>query len=116
MTTSAYGRRRIFGGASLAKNMEPPERNGHHSLYRDLHPEMFKSKPRARSVTPLANKIRAWLVENGPATSSEIALGIEQKHVSSVAYSLRNSDIGAVVVGKRRTAKGMEVEVWGVSE
>lgn len=115
MTTSAHNARRVYGGASLAKNMEPPERPAApHSLYRDLHPEMFKDKP--KPVSPLAQAIKAWLIENGPATATEIAVGTEQQYVSSVAYSLKNSVEGVSIVGHKRSPKGIEVAVWGITQ
>lgn len=113
MTTTAHNARRTWGGASLARNMEPPEvKAAPHSMYRELHPEMYKNKP--ERMTKLASLIIDYLKKNGEATPMEIATGIKWKHVSSVAHCLKSNAHGVSVVGQRKTAKG-NVNVWGIA-
>ncbi len=113
MTTTAHNSRKVYGGASLAKNMEPPDRVSPHSMYEELYPYMYKRK--SRTASPMAAEIRAWLAENSPATASEIAKGIGRDCASSVAHALRSGVDGAIVVGEKMTKRGM-VAVWGLKE
>lgn len=92
--------------------------------YYDMHPEMRPSaQSRLRGGPPVANDriggkisqvIADWLRENGPATVTEVAAGINHDpHATSAA--IRRVP-GAIVTGKRRVSKRRYAQVWEVKK
>lgn len=63
---------------------------------------------------PLAQRIRQWLTENGPATCPQIANGLGHKAPENVAQRLRDGIQGVVATGIRVPEKGKPVKIWGV--
>lgn len=116
MTTTAHNAKRVWGGASLARNVESGT-SPQVSMFYELNPHLRKKKTQA-DVT-IADRIAPWLREHGPATAKEIARGISAADVSSVNEQFRFDRVpGAVVVGLRRTGKASNknAKVWGLQD
>lgn len=116
MTTTAHNAKRVYGGASLAKNMHPLDRpETPVSLYQELYPYMYKPVKRKKAVraTELSNKITAWLTEHGSGSAPEIgkALGVIQQ---TVIHSLQRNVEGATVIGYRFIERGKKEQVWAI--
>lgn len=114
MTITAHNKRRIHRGATKAPlNSESSSRFS----YRDLHPEMYKDKPKAegeRKPTEHAAAVRHWLADNREGTAQAIAkaLGYSNSRLTLKVLT-RHPDIFEVV-GEARVATGNAARVWGV--
>ena len=116
MTTTAHGARRIWGGASLATNVESGT-SPQASMFYELNPHLRKKKKDVDAT--IAARIAPWLREHGPSTAKEITEGIGAGDVSSVNEQFRLGRVsGAVVVGVRRTGKASNknAKVWALQD
>lgn len=99
MTVSAHNSRRVWRGASLARNVSPGE-SPRASMFYELNPHL--KKLRKPSAFQVLDQIRPWLLEHGPATAREIADGLGIAEPSQVNGQIRKGNVrGAVVVGTR---------------
>lgn len=111
MTVSAHNARRVYRGASLARNVSPGESPAA-SMFYELNPHLRSKEQKA--IIAIIDKIYPWLVEHGPANAQQIAAGLGVNS-SSINRCLRNGIYGVVVVG---VAKGYNrsTKIWGVEE
>lgn len=111
MITSAHSKRRVYGGATHAPRSDHQDPSSRFS-YRDLHPEMYRDKPQTKRETN-ADRIKQWLISNGPATTKEISekLGINKTVVGNI---LSRGLPGIVAVGTYLPEKGAPCKKWGV--
>ncbi len=99
MTVSAHNSRRVWRGASLAKNVSPGL-EPRASMFHELNPHL--KKLRKPSAFQVLDQIRPWLLEHGPATAREIAEGLGIAEPSQVNHQIRKGNVrGAVATGKR---------------
>lgn len=99
MTVSAHNSRRVWRGASLARNVSPGE-SPRASMFYELNPHL--KKLRKPSAFQVLDQIRPWLLEHGPATAREIAEGLGIAEPSQVNHQIRKGNVrGAVCSGKR---------------
>lgn len=99
MTVSAHNSRRVWRGASLAKNVSPGL-EPRASMFYELNPHL--KKLRKPSAFQVLDQIRPWLLEHGPATAREIAEGLGIAEPSQVNHQIRKGRVrGAVCSGKR---------------
>lgn len=105
MTVSAHNSRRVWRGASLARNVSPGE-SPRASMFYELNPHLRKKEKKA--IEHIVDKIRPWLIEHGPSSAEKIATGLKVSKVS-VSSRLRKGIAGVVVVdtvrGRNRTTK-----------
>lgn len=91
-------------------------RQQRHSLYRELHPEMFSSaSPKPTRRTPTGQKVYDWLKEHGPATGRQVAEGLGV-HAESVHSTLSHNVIGVRNVDTIKDKDGRKIKVWGIVE
>lgn len=118
MTTTAHGARRIWGGASLARNAD----SGYEprvSLYRMLHPEMFPKMQQLQPPPPLEERhgmILTYLSVNGPATAPamEEEFGLRRDAIGGL---LRKNIPGIVEIRQEKSAHTHRMcTVWGLQE
>lgn len=109
MTISAHGARRVWGGASLARNIESGT-SARASMFYELNPHLRKKG----KVPSVADKIKPWLAEHGPASAAQVADGIKasEKHVCRL---LQAGVVGVVVVTKKKY-KTRVTKIWGVED
>lgn len=101
--------RRVYRGASLARHVEPGTA-ARANLFYELNPHL---RPKKKESVILAERIRPWLVEHGPATFAEIAKGVGAKTSSHVGRLFREKRIdGVELVGTRGKGKHKS-QVWG---
>ena len=99
MTVSALNSRRVWRGASLAKNVSPGL-EPRASMFYELNPHL--KKLRKPSAFQVLDQIRPWLLEHGPSTAREIAEGLGIAEPSQVNHQIRKGRVrGAVCSGKR---------------
>lgn len=111
MTISAHGARRVWGGASLARNVEPGT-TPRASMFYELNPHL---RPKLSAEQRIAERIRPWLAEHGPATAQEIAIGLGCPDARSVNRQFANNRVdNVVVVGTRQTSRNRRSKVWGL--
>lgn len=116
MTTSAHNSRRVWGGASLARNVEP----GYQprvSMYQLLHPEMYpkdKQRQRPPSAEVRQGMIMAYLNANGPATASAMEAEFNLK-IDAIGGLLRKGIPGIVTLRKEKSQDtGRMCTFWGI--
>ena len=99
MTVSAHNSRRVWRGASLARNVSPGL-EPRASMFYELNPHL--KKLRKPSAFQVLDQIRPWLIAHGPSTAREIAEGLGIAEPSQVNHQIRKGNVrGAVAVGKR---------------
>lgn len=109
MTVQAHDVRYVNRGATRTGEMTR-RTGGRFSLYRELHPEMYRSD--TRRVLTLADRVAEYIQRN-EGTIDEIAIAL-QCDKSSVARLFNRGVIpGAVVVGSKTMGR-QKVNVWGV--
>ena len=118
MTTSAHGARRVWGGASLARNVE----SGYEprvSMYQLLHPEQYqKQQQRQKPPTIEARHemITSYLRANGPSTAPamEAAFGLRRDCIGGL---LRKGIDGIVVIRQERSEHTRRMcAVWALRD
>lgn len=118
MTTTAHGARRIWGGASLARNIE----SGYEprvSMYQLLHPEQYpkqQQRQKPPSIEACHEMITAYLKANGPATAPamEAALGLRRDCIGGL---LRKGIPGIAVIRQERSEHTRRMcAVWGLQD
>ena len=111
MTTTAHGARRIWGGASLARNVEPGT-SPRASMFYELNPHLRKRK--AETDITIADRIAPWLRDHGPSTAKEIAKGLGIADASSINEQFRFHRVhDAYVFGLRKTGR-RNSKVWAL--
>lgn len=109
MTVSAHNNRRVWGGASLARNVEPGTEQ-RVSLYRLLHPQMYpkqqRQQPRQKppSIEERHTMIFAYLRDKGPSTAQAIEAEYNLNR-DAIGGLLRNGIDGIVALRKERSAQ-----------
>ena len=111
MTIAAHNGRRVWGGASLARNVEAGTAQ-RASMFYELNPHLRKKEKAA--LESVAEKIRPWLEEHGPATAQQVAKGIGTT-ANAVNANLRRGVAGVVEVGTLATTRNHKSKVWGVA-
>lgn len=115
MTVSAHNNRRVWGGASLARNVDGGTEQ-RVRLYRMLHPEMFsKAAPKRKARTPTGQRAYDWLVANGPHTGRQIAEGLDL-HPETIHSVMAHGVVGVEQVDTIRDKDGRKIKVWGIVE
>lgn len=100
--------RRIYRGASLARNVSPGA-SPKASMFYELNPHLRPKK----DPTALLERIHPWLVAHGPATITEIAQGLGVKDPRHVGRYFREKRVdGVELVGTRGKGKHKS-QVWG---
>lgn len=113
MTTTAHNARRVWGGASLARNAESGNAS-RVSMYQLLHPEMYsRAKPKVVKRTPMGQRVYDWLMANGKSTGRQIAEGIGA-NVDSIHNRLSHGVLGVVHVETIKAGDGRKIKVWGI--
>ena len=117
MTTTAHGAKRVWGGASLARNVE----SGYQprvSLHRLLHPQMYKEKPQQRppSIEARHEMITAYLKANGPATAPAMEAAFDLRR-DAIGGLLRRGVAGIVVIRQEKSEHTHRMcAVWGLQD
>lgn len=111
MTTSARSKRRVYSGATHAPRSDHQDPSSRFS-YRDLHPEMYRDKPATAKRVSYVEPVRQWIIDNGPATVREVAIGIGASE-SAVGNILSKGLPGIVVVGTHLPERGAPSKRWG---
>lgn len=118
MTTSAHGARRVWGGASLARNVE----SGYEprvSMYKLLHPEQY---PREKQCQPTPRyeerhgMILTYLLTVGPGTAPamEEEFGLRRDTIGGL---LRKNIPGIVVIRQEKSKHTLRMcAVWGLQD
>jgi len=118
MTTTAHGARRIWGGASLARNAD----SGYEprvSLHRLLHPQMYPKETQRQPPPPITERhgmILTYLLNNGPATApameDEFSLNRD-----TIGCLLRKNIPGIVEIRQEKSAHTHRMcTVWGLQD
>lgn len=111
MTVAAHNGRRVWGGASLARNVSSGAAP-RASMFYELNPHLRKKEQ--QRVASVADKILPWLQEHGEATAQDIAKGIGTT-AHTVNFNLRRGIAGVVEVGVVFTSRNRKSRVWGAA-
>lgn len=113
MTVSAHNGRRVYRGASLARNVSPGESPAA-SMFYELNPHL--KKLRKPSAFEVLDQIKPWLLEHGPATAREIAAGLGIAEPSQVNDQIRRGRIRGVVDAGKRLVGNRYFKVYKVED
>ncbi len=118
MTTTAHNARRVWSGASLARNVSP----GYEprvSLYQMLHPEQYPKEKQCQKPPPIEARremIAAYLKANGPATAPALEAAFNLRR-DCIGGLLRKGIPGIVVIRQEKSKQTMRMcAVWGLQE
>lgn len=118
MTTTAHGAKRVWGGASLARNVE----SGYQprvSLHKLLHPQMYPKDEQRQKPPPIEARhemITAYLKANGPATAPAMEAAFDLRR-DAIGGLLRKGIDGIVALRQERSElTGRMCSVWGLEE
>ena len=116
MSHHAHGTNRSYGHASRTSGMEAST-SARHSLYRELHPQMYRpTSPSLRNRRISDDERRTAIIDdlraNGPSTAGEIQrrLRINKKYITP----LLTAGIDGVTVVSTRQNRSTIIKVWGM--
>lgn len=116
MSHHAHGTNRSYGHASRTSGMGTGS-SVRHSLYQELHPEMYRAAPKSLRRRRISDdERRAAIIDdlraNGPSTAGEIQrrLRINKKYITP----LLTAGIDGVTVVSTRQNRSTIIKVWGM--